>query len=381
VIPVPSAGTTERIILTGATGFLGEQIAERLFTSHPQASLVLLARGNRQLSAEQRLEPLLARLCAQQQRQRIEVLPADILAPRCGLSARVWENAATSVTHIIHCASSVRFDMKLGEARHVNTGGARNLLELATEANRRGTLRSFSYVSTAYVAGCREGIIHEDELEAGQGFRNHYERSKCESEALVRCRSGDLPVVILRPSIIVGDSRTGATSSFNALYQLFRLYASRRLRFIPARPESVADIVPVNFVADACAWLAYEPAAVGRTFHLCAGQGRAATIREIVETAARFFNIPPPRFVPPGPVLAVIRPVLLATVWGRSRRFVRRARIYRPYLDMRLEFDTTMADSMLAPAGIVPPRVLGYLERILQFCVDSGWGRGASSQE
>jgi hypothetical protein len=74
-------------------------------------------------------------------------------------------------------------------------------------------------------------------------------------------------------------------------------------------------------------------------------------------------------------VLAVLRPLLLATVWGRSRRFVKRGRIYRPYLDAQLEFDTTQADSLLAPAGIAPPRVMDYLERIFQFCVETDWGR------
>jgi long-chain acyl-CoA synthetase len=376
---VPSTGAGERILLTGATGFLGGHIVRALLSRLPEATLVLLARGTGEQTAEQRLSALVGR-CGEAEdranaRQRIEVLPADIAQERCGLSQEQWEAAARGATRIIHCASSVRFDMALEDARQINVGGARNLLALAEEARRRGDLRSFAYVSTAFVAGRREGLILEDELEKGQRFRNHYERSKCEAEALVQSRAADLPVVVLRPAIIVGDSRTGVTTSFNALYQLFRLYARLRLRIIPARPESVVDIVPVDFVAGACAWLACEPRAAGRTFHLCAGPGRAATIREIVEAAARFFHAPSPRFVPPGPVLALLRPLLLATVWGRSRRFVKRGRIYRPYLDAQLEFDTTQADSLLEPAGIAPPRVMDYLERIFQFCVETDWGR------
>jgi long-chain acyl-CoA synthetase len=376
---VPSTGAAERILLTGATGFLGEQIVRELLARRPDASLVLLARGTAEQTAEQRLRPLIRR-CGQSEDGRVEVLPADITQERCGLSQLEWEAAARGATRIIHCASSVRFDMDLQDARQINVGGARNLLALAEEARRCGDLRSFAYVSTAFVAGRREGLILEDELGKGQRFRNHYERSKCEAEALVQSRATDLPVVVLRPAIIVGDSRTGVTTSFNALYQLFRLYARLRLRIIPARPESVVDIVPVDFVAAACAWLACEPRALGRTFHLCAGPGRAATIREIVEAAARFFHAPSPRFVPPGPVLAVLRPLLLATVWGRSRRFIKRGRIYRPYLDAQLEFDTTQADSLLAPAGIAPPRVMDYLERIFQFCVETDWGRRLHGQ-
>jgi nucleoside-diphosphate-sugar epimerase len=133
-------------------------------------------------------------------------------------------------------------------------------------------------------------------------------------------------------------------------------------------------------VAEAAAWLAFEPRAAGSTFHLCAGPSRSATIREIATAAARFFHVPRPRFVPPGPVLAVLRPVLLATVWGRHRRFVRRGRIFRPYLDMRTEFDTTQADSLLAPAGISPPRVVDYLERLFEFCRETDWGQRLKGQ-
>jgi nucleoside-diphosphate-sugar epimerase len=190
----------------------------------------------------------------------------------------------------------------------------------------------------------------------------------------VQSRAADLPVVVLRPAIIVGDSRTGVTTSFNALYQLFRLYARLRLRIIPARPESVVDIVPVDFVAAACAWLACEQRALGRTFHLCAGPGRAATIREIVEAAARFFHAPSPRFVPPGPVLAVPA-LLLATVWDAGGASSSVDAFTDPISMRKLEFDTRQADSLLAPAGIAPPRVMDYLERIFQFCVETDWGR------
>lgn len=377
-----SAG--ERIVITGATGFLGEQIVRVLLARRPEASLVLLMRGTEELTAAERLDSLLNRWFNPDQRdavrRRVEAVPADIAAERCGISERDWTALADGATRIIHGAASVRFDMPLDEARHVNVGGVRNLLSLAGEAHRRGTLRGFTCISTAFVAGRREGLARESELQEGQRFRNTYERSKCEAEALVRERSRALPVAILRPSIIVGDSRTGATSSFNALYQLLRLYSNMRLRIVPARPETVVDMVPVDFVAEASAWLAFEPRAAGSTFHLCAGPSRSATIREIATAAARFFHVPPPRFVPPGPVLAVLRPVLLATVWGRHRRFVRRGRIFRPYLDMRTEFDTAQADTLLAPAGISPPRVVDYLERLFEFCRETDWGQRLKGQ-
>jgi thioester reductase-like protein len=90
----------------------------------------------------------------------------------------------------------------------------------------------------------------------GQRFRNTYEQTKAEAEALVRSRLGSLPGVILRPSIIVGDSRTGVTSSFKMMYWPLKIYSRRLWRTVPGYPDAVLDIVPVDYVARAVAQLA-----------------------------------------------------------------------------------------------------------------------------
>ena len=104
------------------------------------------------------------------------------------------------------------------------------MLELAELCRRRGGLRRFSYVSTAYVAGTHDGEFSEDQLDVGQGFRNPYERSKFEAEQLVRAYRGRLPIQVFRPSIIVGERATGWTVSFNVLYAPLKAFAAGRLR-------------------------------------------------------------------------------------------------------------------------------------------------------
>ena len=218
-------------------------------------------------------------------------------------------------------------------------------------------------------------MVREDELDAGQRFRNTYERSKCEAEALVQARAGDLPIVIVRPSIVVGHSRTGVTTSFNTLYWPLRAYVQRRWRLVPASPRTSIDMVPVDYVAEATLHLAWDGQATGRTLHLCAGPGRSATIGEITDAASRYFKLPPPRFVNSAVFLALLRPVLEVTIWGQHRRILQKGSFYRPYLNMRLAFDTTQADARLAPAGIRPPKVMDYLDRLFAYCAESDWGR------
>ena len=114
------------------------------------------------------------------------------------------------------------------------------------------------------MAGERTGLVRENELVVGQTYRNTYEQTKAEAEALVRSRLGSIPGVILRPSIIVGDSRTGVTSSFKMMYWPLKIYARGLWRTVPGYPDAVLDIVPVDFVAAAVARLAFDDAALGR---------------------------------------------------------------------------------------------------------------------
>ena len=383
---ISGSGAPERVVLTGATGFLGRQILHLLLDQHPQAQVVLLLRDSALQSASQRLDTLLAGFGAaaagrELPRRRIQVVPADIRSERCALSERDWRAVADGATHVVHGAASVRFDQTLDEARDVNVGGARNLLAIGEEAFRGGTLQRFVYIGTAFVAGRRKGLAREDELNLGQQFRNSYERSKCEAESLVRAQMVRLPATVLRPSIIVGDSRTGVTTSFNTLYWPLRAYAQRGWRIAPGSPRTVVDLVPVNFVAQAALHLTFLSEAAGRTLHLAAGPRRSATIGQIADAAARFFHRPPPRFVNTRLFAAILHPLLLATVWGKRRRVLKQGRFYRPYLDMELEFDTTQADALLEPAGIRPPHVEEYLERLFAFCLESDWGRRPAVRE
>jgi len=217
--------------------------------------------------------------------------------------------------------------------------------------------------------------VREEELDVGQGFRNTYERTKCEAEKLVRAAMDDVPTVIARPSIIVGDSRTGITTSFKTMYWPLKVYAKHRWRTVPGHPDAVIDIVPVDFVADAVAHLALDDKAIGRCVHVCAGPEGSATIREIGEFASRFFGIKPPRFFDPAFFLAVLRPFLYLTVWGQRRRVLRNGKFYLPYFRMKVAYDTTHARTLLGPAGLRAPKVTGYLEKLFRYCLDSDWGK------
>jgi thioester reductase-like protein len=365
---------SELILITGATGFLGMRLVRELLERQPDATLALIIRDTPGQSGQERAKSFIPSTM----QSRVQVFSGDVSQPNCGLDPGIYERLSADTTRVIHSAATVRFDHSLDDARRINVEGTRHILDFA---ERAGQLRSFAYIGTAYVAGERSDLVSENELAVGQSYRNTYEQTKAEAEALVRSRLGALPGVIMRPSIIVGDSLTGVTSSFKMMYWPLKIYERRLWRTVPGYPDAILDIVPVDFVAGSVVQLLFDEAALNCTVHLCAGPRGSATIQEVALRAMKYFNGPAPRYVDPKFFFAVLRPLLFLSLWGRKRRVLRDGRAYRDYFTMRMQFDTSNAERLLWSTGVSPPPVLDYLDRLFHYCVASDWGRRPVSSQ
>jgi thioester reductase-like protein len=366
---------TERpILLTGATGFVGMAVLARLLAADHEVHCLI--RASDDAEADSRLRAVLHRVQAPATGRAVAIA-GDLTAPRLGLGERHDEIAA-GVGTVIHSAASVAFDLPIEEARAINVEGTRRVLDFAGAVP---DLQRVAYVSTAYVAGNRRGTVYEDDRETG-AFRNSYERSKHEAEAVVR--SSTLPWTIARPSIIVGESTTGWTASFNVLYAPLRAFAAGAYPVLPARRRSPVDVVPVDYVADAVAALARHPEAVGGTYHLTAGS-HASSVGEIMSLTTERFERAAPRLVPPRAYRRFLHPLVLRRAAPSTRRVLERSEVYFPYFAMRMRYDDARARALLEPMGIAAPRLADYFERIVEFARAARWGkqpldRGAAAE-
>ena len=361
------------LLLTGATGFLGGEVLARLL-ERDEGPVCVLVRASDDTRARRRVDETIASLMgsAEPWSERTVAVAADFEQPALGLDVARHDWLAERVDRIVHCAASVSFTLGLEESRAINVEGTRRLLDLAELCSRRGDgLDCFTHVSTCYVAGTTAGTFGELELDRGQGFRNAYERSKFEAELLVRERAGSLPLQVVRPSIVVGDSRTGWTPAFNVLYQPLRAFARGAYPALPARRSAPVDVVPVDYVADAIVALAGRP---GGTYHLSGGEN-ATSVAEIVELASAHLAQRPPPTLPPWLYRRAIHPLLVRSGSKSRRRALRRSEVFFPYFSLDVRYDAAAARTALAPLGIDPPPLGDYFDRLMGYALAADWGR------
>ena len=355
------------VLLTGATGFVGMELLARYLERTDRPVLTIVRAGNNE-AARERIDAVLANLFGERAGRyadRVTTVAGDLTAPRLGLDPVHWDWLAAEATMIVHCAASVSFDQSLEEARAINVGGTRRMLELAGRGQGLGVLERYAQISTAYVAGTHAGRFYERDLDVGQSFNNSYEQSKFESEQLVRS-CPDLPFTVLRPSIVVGDRNTGWTSAFNVLYWPLRALARGLFPAVPAIPSAPVDVVSIDYVADGIHELCESSGGIRETYHLTAG-AEASTIAEIAELASGYFQQPPPRLLPPAEFLSANH--------GVARSMLEEGAMYFPYFSVQTTFDDSVTRARLRPAGISVAPLRDYMSRLLDYATWSRWGK------
>ena len=290
------------ILVTGATGLLGSYLVRDLLAR--DAPLAVLVRRSRKQSARDRVEAMVAgwETCLGRPLTRPTVLEGDLTREGCGLDADAVRWVGRHCGQVLNNAASLTFvgADRDGEPWRTNVGGIRNVLALAEAAG----IRHVHHVSTAYVCGLRSGTVLERDLDCGQAFGNDYEASKAEAERLLRSAAHLDSATVYRPSIIVGDSQTGYTSTYHGYFASLRLghtlltrvpigSTSGRalLTLLGIDLDAHKNFVPVDWVSAVIAGAVVDPAVRGETLHVTHPQPLSmAFVAELVQEAVESYS-------------------------------------------------------------------------------------------
>jgi thioester reductase-like protein len=362
---------TQGIFLTGATGLLGRYLLRDLLAS--ERPVGVLVRDSSSSSAEERLAELQG-FCEESLRRSLPrpmLIRGDLRSPGPGLGLgrveRDW--LARHARAVIHSAAYVSYQPTPdGEPWQTNVLGTHRLLELCQSLG----ITQIHHLSTAFVCGDRRGLVREDELDCGGGSKNAYERSKFAAEELVRQFPG-IQATIYRPSVIVGDSRTGYTCTYHHFYRFLELAvrlsdrsSSMRQRVslrLPLTGAETQNFVPVDWVARALLALMDRPRWHGRTYHLAAWE--SVRLDEIKNILAELLPLEGVEWVglaglpDPTPMEQLV---------------LEEFQDYRGYLYSNLEFDCRNTRQTLPD---LPPSRFDreLVARLLKFAQDDNWGR------
>ncbi|MFI5009454.1 MAG: SDR family oxidoreductase [Solirubrobacterales bacterium] len=358
--------------LTGATGFIGRNLAERLLAREGEIH-VLVREGS-----EVRLERLLKRwehLHGPTVRDRVHTVVGDLTLPLLGVSKEQIELLRGNVDHFFHLAAI--YDMTAPEERNraVNVAGTAEAVGLA-RALQVGCLH---HVSSIAVAGDYRGTFAEDMFDEGQRLPSPYHLTKFESERIVREQTS-VSWRVYRPAVVVGDSRTGEMDKIDGPYYFFKAI-QRMHRWLPEWLPLVGldlgrtNIVPVDFVAGALDGIAHQPGLDGQAFHLT--NPHSQRVSEVMNEFARAAHAPQvtvsvDRRLTGGPLGLSALARLTGLPGLRDARRTLLADFGIPeevleHIDLRPRFDTRETERALEGSGIEVPPLERYAGRLWDY--------------
>jgi nucleoside-diphosphate-sugar epimerase len=357
--------TKDTVLLTGITGNLGSWLAVEMLR-HGKQVLALMRDQNSETAAK-RLDLILDITGGRELKDNIGIVYGDICKEGLGLKSDT--KSLKRISKIVHCAACTKFLVDDGKSHQaMNVQGTLNVLELAGRLSV-----PLVHVSSAYIAGKRTGVVKEDEIDVGQSFNNIYENTKCRSEMLVHnwAQQNSMPTVILRPSIVMGDSKYGRTVHFASLYDYMRILAlviphlGNNCIRVATGPNVTKNIIPVDYFAKVSSYII--SCGIPGTYHIT--NPLPLTMKDFGDIFSRFFGSNNYKLVKADSFLSH-KPNRIEMLIQNSTS------AYDPYMLSEPVFDRTSTDTVLAGSEIELPLMnLSYFKKLFDYGRSVNWHR------
>jgi nucleoside-diphosphate-sugar epimerase len=350
---MPRPGYDTVLLVTGYPSLHARRMIEQIVTSEPGALVYVLVPTEPEDAAAEAPE---LQLSAEQQ-ARVVFLEGSPHAMDLGLSGAEFRQVAREVDRIHHLAHAGSSAIDSHAAHAINVVGAAEILELARAAPQ---LACLVVHSTAHVSGDRTGVVHEDDLEAGQSFRSAADETRMRAEVLLRRAMREVPIAVVRPTTIVGGTTAGENDRLEGIYLLVLLVVATPAEIaipFPGRGDTPLNIVPLDYAIRAAHAIGRHPSAPGRTFHLADPNPLSArSVFELVTHAGG-------KRAARGSIPSNLAKALLRT--PGIERFARSPRAFVEQLTSNVRYDTRNTDLVLGSAGLICPPFESYVDDLV----------------
>jgi thioester reductase-like protein len=339
--------------VTGATGFIGRFLVERLLDREGDVHVLVREGSMRKIEA-----------LADQwgHSDRVKPVAGDLSQPRLGV-AKAWiTEHKGSIDHFLHLAAI--YDMTADEERNrvANVEGTRHAVELANALK----VGCFHQVSSVAAAGLYQGTFTEDMFDEGQPLDHPYHATKFESEKIARTET-KVPWRVYRPAIVVGHSQTGEMDKIDGPYYFFKAIkmGSRLPELVPLLGPRLGhtNVVPVDFIAAAMDHIAHQPGLNSQAFHLTSPQPQRTV--DVINVFCEIAGAP--KITAALPKAALPLALKLPGVRGQVLPSLGIPPEVIDYADFTARFDTSKTEKALAGSGISVPPLEDYAEALWRY--------------
>lgn len=284
------------LFLTGVTGFLGGELLVELSKKTEIKKIFCLVRAANQEKALKRLKKVFDLHGDYFDTQKIIPIVGELTDEQLA-SKLIGNHDLSEVDTIIHSAANTSFS-KIYDTivEKTNIGGTRHLLEWARTLEN---LKVFTYVGTATICGStvKKGLVFEDsspDITAKHLVKYSY--TKMMGELMLKEYLPEDKILVVRPSIIMGDSRSWVPRSYVILWALATL---NELRLFPGNAHSNIDIIPIDYAAQSIVELVLNPQRKYKVYHISSGAASVTTPEMVTNAIKSFFPEKPDfKFVP-----------------------------------------------------------------------------------
>ncbi len=285
-----------QIFLTGATGFLGGELLVELTKRNEVTKIFCMVRASNEVNAQARVAKIFELHGDYFDRKKVIPVIGDLTDEN--LEKRLTaDDSIAGVNSIIHAAANTSFTKIYdGNVESVNIMGTKQLLSWAQQLK---SFDLFVYIGTAAICGAsiRNALIKE-ELSPNLAAKHlvKYSYTKMIGELMLKEYLPEDKVLVVRPSIVMGDSRAWVPRSYVILWALA---AINHLRLFPADSHSDLDIVSIDYVTKSIIALFFSAKRKHNVYHISSGLVSATTPEKVTNTInGHFSNKPPFKFVP-----------------------------------------------------------------------------------